>query len=102
VIEVCTPPIIQELYTTMNRMEEDHADHVARVVDLARFGTAVRAAIDRGQVDPEIWTTLHDARLTRALGLIDHPLSSAERSEASRAAKRLTFLTSRHLKDHAA
>jgi hypothetical protein len=76
---------------------EDIATVVARRVDLARFHTAVRAAIHNGHLSESAWAAYRDHRLARVVDPDARLCSSHERTTASRTARKLEPLIDSHL-----
>jgi hypothetical protein len=96
-----SPDVILEAHERVNDPAADPADHVARIVDLARFSQAVHAALDSGEISVKTWEHFRDLKLARAL-LGGEALSATRRTEAFRAAKRMEHLIDNLLSSHAA
>lgn len=79
---------------------DDIATIVAQRVDLARFHTAIRTAIDTGKLSEPSWAAYRDHRLRRALDIDDRICTNHERTTASRTARKLEPLIATYL--HAA
>lgn len=95
------PAVMTEISDHLGGYTIDPADHVARLVDLARFVTNVKMAIETGEITQTTWTHFRDLRLARALSR-EGGMSSVTRSHASRAAVRMQPLIDSNLSSHAA
>lgn len=79
---------------------EDVATIAARRADLARFHSAVRAAIEDGDLTEDAWAAYRNHRLARVLDPDARLCTSHERTTASRTARKLAPLVDTYL--HAA
>jgi hypothetical protein len=95
------PELLSEIQDREGKPTADHADHVAQVVDLARFSSAVHAAVARGEITTRTWNDFRDLKLARSI-LGGQRLTATQRTHAFRARQGMRDLIDILLSSHAA
>ena len=95
------PELLCDIQDREGRPTADHADHVAQVVDLARFGSAVQTAVARGEITTRTWNDFRDLKLARSI-LGGQRLTATQRTHAFRARQGMQDLIDILLSSHAA
>ncbi len=95
------PQLLSDIQDREGRPTADHADHVAQVVDLARFSTAVEKAVAHGEITTRMWNDFRDLKLARSI-LGGQRLTATQRTHAFRARQGMQDLIDILLSSHAA